>query len=269
MSKSKSADVLADPEIQRHTERVLALREEERQTRGKLGSIIAAIGAELIAAKEALDKTPDKTAWQRWLKDHVHYSAETAQNYMSVARFAQKNGSASVFFGLDPTVLYRLAALPDQIAATLTPDTLLTDPQTGQQVPLKDMSTRSLDRALDALEGKTPPENPKPPSGDVTLTGKTREDFAADALRIMARLSDQMPDIRGRKGSLTGDSRLNGDSHRRTLSGTGRRSASGRPTIKTARSLADPDPIGKRTPYNIRHFYPSLFTPINPHIHQC
>ena len=114
MKQSKAADVLADPEIQRHTERILALREEERQTRGKLGSIIAAIGAELIAAKEGLDKTPDKTAWQRWLKDHVHYSAETAQNYMSVARFAEKNGSASVFLELDPTVLY-----PRKLASAL------------------------------------------------------------------------------------------------------------------------------------------------------
>ena len=62
MKNSKSADVLADPEIQRHTERILALREEERQTRGKLGSIIAAIGAELIAVKEALDRLSDRTA---------------------------------------------------------------------------------------------------------------------------------------------------------------------------------------------------------------
>ena len=132
MKKSKSADVLADPEIQRHTERILALREEERQTREKLGSIIAAIGAELLAVKEALDRLSDKTAWLRWLKDHVHYSADTAQRYMRVARFSQKNRNAAVFFGLDPTVLYRLAALPDEIAATLTPDTLLTDPRTGR-----------------------------------------------------------------------------------------------------------------------------------------
>ena len=207
MKKSNSADVLADPEIQRHTERILALREEERQTRKKLGSIIAAIGAELVAVKEALDRLSDKTAWLRWLKEHVHYSIATAENYMRVARFAKKIVSAYDFFDLDPSVLYRLAALPDELAATLTPDTLLTDPRTGRQVPLKDLSTRALDRALDALEGKTPPENPKPPSGDVTLTGKTREEFAADALRIMGRLSAQMPEILGRKGSLTGDSK--------------------------------------------------------------
>ena len=77
----------------------------------------------------------------------MHYSADTAQNYMRVARFVGKNRSASVFLGLDPTVLYRLAALPDEKAATLTPDTLLTDPRTGRQTALSQMSTRSLDRA--------------------------------------------------------------------------------------------------------------------------
>ena len=98
MKKVKSTDVLADPVIQRHTERIQALREEERQTQEKLGSLIAAIGGELIAVKEALDRTPEKTAWQRWLKDHVHYSADTAQRYMRVARFAGKNRNAAVFF---------------------------------------------------------------------------------------------------------------------------------------------------------------------------
>ena len=71
MKKSKSIDVLADPEIQRHTQRILALQEEERQKRQELGRIVAEIGAELIAVKEALDKTSDKTAWLRWLKNHV------------------------------------------------------------------------------------------------------------------------------------------------------------------------------------------------------
>ena len=207
MSKSTSTNVLADPEIQRHTQRVLALQKEERQARERLGRIVAEIGAELIAAKEALDKLSDKTAWLRWLKDHVHYSADTAQNYMRFARFAEKNRSASVFFGLDPTVLYRLAALPDELAAGLTPDTLLTDPQTGRQTALSQMSARALDRALDALEGKTAPKKPKPASVDVMLSGETREDVAADAQRIMGRLSDQLAEIRQRKGTLTGDSK--------------------------------------------------------------
>jgi len=50
---------------------------------------------------------------------------KTVQNYMSVARFAGKNENVFVFSGLDPSALYRLAALPDEKAATLTPDTLL------------------------------------------------------------------------------------------------------------------------------------------------
>ena len=207
MKKTTLADVLADPEIRGHTERILALQEEERQTRRKLGQIIAAIGAELIAVKEALDKTRDKATWLRWLKNHVHYSVDTAERYMQVARFAEKFRSAAEFFEMDPTVLYRIVALPDEIAATLTPDTPLTDPKTGRQTPLKEMSSRELDRALDALEGKTPPDKPKPHSGDVTVTGKTREEFAADTLRIMGLLSEQITGIRGRKGSLTGDSK--------------------------------------------------------------
>jgi hypothetical protein len=79
------------------------------------------------------------------------------------------------------------------------------------------MSARELDRALDALEGRTSSGNVKPAPAsapvtagrpvDVTLTGNTREEFAADTLRIMGRLSDQMAGIRGRDGSLTGESK--------------------------------------------------------------
>ena len=97
MKTSQSADVLADPEIQSHTQRILALQVEERQARQKLGPVIAAIGAELIAVKEALDKTPDKTAWLRWLKNHVHYTDRTARNYMEVARLAKNRKTFSDF----------------------------------------------------------------------------------------------------------------------------------------------------------------------------
>ena len=168
---------------------------------------MAEIGNELIAAKEALDKTTDKTAWLRWLKDRVHYSVATAENYMRVAQFAKKIVNVYDFFDLDPSVLYRLAALPDEKAATLTPDTLLTDPRTGRQTALSQMSARSLDRALDALEGKPAPKKPETASVDVMLSGETREDVAAEAQRIMGRLSEQLAEIRKRKGTLTGDSK--------------------------------------------------------------
>jgi hypothetical protein len=210
MGKTTTTILLADPEIQRHTERILALQKEERQTRVQLGRIIAAIGAELIATKEALDKTPKKTAWQRWLKQHVHYSAVTARRYMEIARFTKKSINVDRFFDLDPSILYRLAALPDAIAASLSPDTLLTDPRTGKQTPLKEMSAREVDRALDALEGKRPvptKPTPKAPSPSATLQGETREEYATDTLRLIGELSAQLPAIKGRKGSLTGASK--------------------------------------------------------------
>ena len=72
MKKSKSADVLAEPEIQRH-------------------------------------------------------SVATAENDLRVARFAKKIVNAYDFFDLEPTVLCRLAALPGETAATLTPDFLSGD----------------------------------------------------------------------------------------------------------------------------------------------
>ena len=112
MSKQKSTDVLADPEIQGHTERILALQEEERQTRTKLGSLIAAIGAELIAVKEALDKLSDKTAWLRWLKNHVHYSADTAQNYMRVARLPKNSAALRNFSRWIPPLYLALPRCP-------------------------------------------------------------------------------------------------------------------------------------------------------------
>jgi hypothetical protein len=196
--------VADDPSV---AERILALQEQERQTRQRLGEIIAAIGAELLAVKEALDKLGAKTAWLRWLKSHVHYSVPTAENYMRVARLAKKIVNVYDFFVLDPSQLYRLAALPDAIVATLTPDTLLTDPRTGKQTALREMSARTLDRALDALEGKTTPKKPKPDQAGVLISGETREEVAADAQRIMGLLSDQLVEIRKRKGSLTGASK--------------------------------------------------------------
>ena len=72
------------------------------------------------------------------------------------------------------------------------------------------MSSRELDRALDAMEGKkqpVEPVKPEPPSRDVTVNGTTREEFATDTLRIIGRLSDELMGIRGRKGSLAGESK--------------------------------------------------------------
>ena len=99
-------------------------------------------------------------------------------------------------------MLYRLAALPDELAATLTPDTLLTDPRTGRKTALREMSARTLDRALDALEGKTTPAKPTPAATVVVLSGATREEVAADAQRIMGLLCEQLGEMRQRMRSI-------------------------------------------------------------------
>ena len=63
-----------------------------RKERSRLnsGGSSATIDAKLIGVKKALDRRSDKTAWLRWLKDRVHNSADTAQNDMRDARFAEK-----------------------------------------------------------------------------------------------------------------------------------------------------------------------------------
>jgi hypothetical protein len=78
------------------------------------------------------------------LKGHVHYSVRAAERYMLVARFSKTFDSTVEVFDLDPTVLYRIAALPDTNSRHAAPDTLLTDPLTGRQTPLKDMSSREI-----------------------------------------------------------------------------------------------------------------------------
>ena len=41
---------------------------------------------------------------------------------LQVARFSRKFDNVVEFYSLDPAFLYRIAALPDKIAVTLTPD---------------------------------------------------------------------------------------------------------------------------------------------------
>jgi hypothetical protein len=54
----------------------------------------------------------------------MHYAAKMAQNYMAGARLGERRKRFR-FSTLEPTVLYRIAALPDEIAAALAPDTPL------------------------------------------------------------------------------------------------------------------------------------------------
>jgi hypothetical protein len=66
----------------------------------------------------------------------------------------------------------------------------------------KEMSTRALDRALDALEGRTPPNRPKPASVDVVLAGDSKQrvldaiprSYGAEERDLLRQLSGCDPD---------------------------------------------------------------------------
>ncbi|MBI3554573.1 MAG: hypothetical protein HY077_18930 [Elusimicrobia bacterium] len=161
---TRGQDVLDTPEIRRHTERLLALKEKERQAQANLAFVIADIGDELIATKKALDKTSDKTAWLRWLSDNVNFARHTASNYMSVARLRGKWASAFPKFArLGPTALYLIASLPDDALAKLAQDPRLPSPKTGALTPLDQLSSRDLQKALEILLGRR--KAPRLPQG--------------------------------------------------------------------------------------------------------
>jgi hypothetical protein len=71
-----------------------------------------------LAVKAALDQLSNKTAWLRWLKTHVHYSAKTAQHYMAVARLCEKTEALPFFLTLAATAPKGMARGQ---AATATP----------------------------------------------------------------------------------------------------------------------------------------------------
>lgn len=151
-------DVLDSLLVIRHTKIILGAKKEEERIKEKAGReltrVAVKIGKSLIAVKEFLDTTTDKEAWLRWLRSHIQYSRHTAERYMRLARFAAKKSSAALFTSTKLSSLYHISSRPDEIVGKLAPDTFLTDPKTGKQKPLMEMSERALDRALDALEGR-------------------------------------------------------------------------------------------------------------------
>jgi hypothetical protein len=181
-----SKDVLDTPEIQRHTRRVLALKEKERGAQARLADVVADIGDELAATKAALDRSADKTAWLRWLRDHVQFVAQSAENYMRVSGLRGKFKSAfEKFARLGPTALYLIAALPDALIQKLAADPRLPSPETGALTPLDQMSSRDLMRALEILRGRRKGTKPAKPAAG------TRDVRAREAIdRGRALLAD-------------------------------------------------------------------------------
>ncbi len=187
-------DVLTHPEIVRRTQKILALEKKSKTLVKQLGNLYADIGDELIAVKKRLDDSGSKTAWLRWLKDHVHYTDRTARNYTDLARFRQKNRKTfSDFLHLPVSCLYHIAALPDEPRRKIRPDTELPVPGTNGSKPVEDMSARELDRALDHLEGRNGNGEKFIDTGSgVRASGATKESFASSAREFLDRISREL-----------------------------------------------------------------------------
>jgi hypothetical protein len=199
---SAAKDVLDTPAIRLHTRRLLALKEKERTAQARLADVVADIGDELVATKAALDRTSDKTAWLRWLRDHVQFVAKSAQNYMRVSRLRKINESAFAKFArLCPTALYLIAALPDALIAKLAADPRLPSPETGELTPLDKMSSRDLTLALEILRGRRKGAKPaKPAEG-------TRDVRAREAIDRGRALLADIQAVNGGGGQLASASK--------------------------------------------------------------
>lgn len=217
---------LLSPSIARRTKRILALQEKGKAKLREMANIIADIGDELIAVKEELDRGPDKTAWMKWLKEHVHYTYRTAVNYINVAKMRKENVKTfSHFLAMDSSCLYRVACMTKDCRCSLTPETKLTDPRTGEKKPMKEMSARQLDRALDKLQGKKIVEEPSPSSGkspDIETgrsvpSGDDRESFAASVRAAILKLAEEAGRMRSLGGKLQGESKRSAISAMETL----------------------------------------------------
>lgn len=193
-------DVLDSPEIRRHTQAVLALKEKARQAEAGLAFILADLGDELSAAKRILDRSKDKKVFLRWLSGHVKFTVQTADNYMRVARLRKrlKTGFQS-FARLPLAALYVIAALPEASAAKLAKDPRLPSPSTGRLTPLEDMSERDLKKALRAFRG---PSGRTPSNGHRPGPAGTRAGLARDAIAQVRALADVLEQVNDGSGKL-------------------------------------------------------------------
>jgi hypothetical protein len=202
---SSAKDVLDTPAIRRHTERLLGLKERERSAQARLADVVADIGDELVATKAALDRTADKTAWLRWLRDHAQFAAQSAENYMRVSRLREKIKSAfEKFARLGPTALYLIAALPGALVAKLAADPRLPSPETGEFVPLDRMSSRDLTLALEVLRGRRKGRKPTEPAKPA---GGTRDVRAREAIDRGRALLTDIQAVNGGGGQLASASK--------------------------------------------------------------
>lgn len=153
-------DALKLPEMVAHARKLRKLLARERKAKGNLANIVADIGDALVRAQEDLKRAGKWGAWGRWLKTlRQDFTPRTAYNYMAVAKLRRDFGKRfHQLSHMDPSKLYRIAALPHKIFQRLRPSNVLYVPLTRKRKRVRDMSALELDSALDRLEGRGVPK---------------------------------------------------------------------------------------------------------------
>lgn len=145
-------DPLQERWAKKITREVRTLKHREKGANRRINTIRADIGDRCLKMKNTL-KHGD---FSRWYKANVHRDQQRVNEYMSAARFRSENHRTfGAFADFDPCKMTRIAAVPPEKLATLTPDTVLPVPGTKLSLALGEMGYRKLDAALDAWQGNS------------------------------------------------------------------------------------------------------------------
>lgn len=131
-------------------------------------SAVVEIGRQLAQVRATLESGQ----WLLWLDEAVPFTTRTAQNYMALAAWAQREPDHFARFGhLETTKLYRIAALPLAARDELKIDEPIRVPG-GVPKLLDAMSVAELDRVIGGLA--TPPVGPSPEIDKLVAGYRTR-----------------------------------------------------------------------------------------------
>lgn len=133
------------------TGEVRAIKKRIQGGNRRVNEARADIGDRCIEMKKRLKRTH----FGIWCAAEITPDQQRIAEYINLGKWRARNfRTFGIFSHFEPCRLDRVAALPPEIADTLTPDTVLPVPGTDLRLPLELMGYRKLDAALDALEGR-------------------------------------------------------------------------------------------------------------------
>lgn len=144
------------------------------------------IGRQLARVRDTLEHGQ----WLAWLDEAAPFTPRTAQNYLALAAWAEREPDHFARFGhIETTKLYRIAALPFKARDKLKIDEPIRVPG-GAPKLLDVMSVDELDRVIGGLA--TPPVSPSPEIAKLvdgyrrrlTALGGLTEELLAQARRL-------------------------------------------------------------------------------------